>query len=166
MRDNHIITMLEEKAVGRLSGDEIAAIEAHTADCPKCMLAYKAARASDSLIRARASETIDVSPFFKTRVMASIKERQLSPEMPALLRMWKAAGAIVSMMAAMVVILIGLNIFSYGPDSQTQSTEIASSQNIFSPEYVVLEGGDVAGDSVAYDQVLGTIYDSEDEDGN
>lgn len=166
MPDNHIITMLEEKPAGRLSEAEIVAIETHAAGCPGCMLAYKAARASDSLIRARAAETIDVSPFFKTRVMASIKERQLSPELPALLRMWRAAGSLVSMMAALVVILIGLTIFSYSPDSQTQSREIASSQSIYSPEYVVLEGGDIAGDAMPYDQVIGTIYDSEDEDGN
>jgi hypothetical protein len=166
MRDNHIITTLEEKSVSRLSEGEIAAIEAHTADCPRCLLAYEAAQTSSSIIRARASETIDVPPFFNTKVMASIKERELSAELPALERMWRAAGALVSMMAALVVVLICLTIFNYGPNSQPQSTEIASSQNVYSPEYVVFEGGDTAGDNLAYDQVLGTMYDSEDEDGN
>ena len=166
MRDNHIVTMLDAKPVGQLTEDELSVIKAHAALCPACLRAFEAARASDSLIRARAGQVIDVSPFFKTRVMAAIRERELQPELPALARMWKAAGALVSMMAALVVVLVGLTIFSYSPDLQMQGTEIATSQNIYSPEYVVLERGDLEDDPIAYDQVLGTIYDAEDEDGN
>ncbi|HEX8089399.1 MAG TPA: hypothetical protein VF762_11130 [Blastocatellia bacterium] len=166
MRDHHIISMLEEKAVTRLSEDELAAIETHAARCPGCGLAYEAARASCSLIRARASETVGVSPFFRSKVMASIKERRLSPEMPALERMWRAAGALVAMMAALVGVLIGLTVFNYSGDLLRRSTEIPASQNIYSAEYVMFDGGDMAGDYMPYDQVLGMIYDSEDEDGN
>jgi anti-sigma factor RsiW len=166
MRDNHIIAKLEEIPISRLSETEMAVIEAHIADCAGCLRAYEAARASDALIRARAAETTEVSPFFKTRVMAAIRERQLSPELPALARMWKEARALVSMMAGLVVVLIGLTLFSYTPDPQPQWPEVVASSNIFSPEYVVLEGGDLDGDPLPYDQVLGTIYDSEDEDGN
>jgi|SRR5215216_2634757 len=166
MRDNHIITTLDEKPFSRLSEGDIAVMKAHVAGCTDCLRAFEAAQTSASLISARASETVDVSPFFKTRVMAAIRERQLSPELPALARMWKAAGALVSMMAAMVVILIGLTVFNYNPNSEMQVPEIASSQSIYSPEYVVLERSDVDGDAIAYDQVLGTIYDSEDDDGN
>jgi uncharacterized protein (UPF0212 family) len=166
MRDDHIIPMLEEKAVTSLSEDEMAEVEAHTARCPGCGLAYEAARASCSLIRARAAETVDVSPFFRSKVMASIKERRLSPEAPALERMWRAAGALVATMAALVGVLIGLTVFSYSGDSPRRTTETAPSQNIYSPEYVVIGGGDVAGDYMPYDQVLGMIYGSEDEDGN
>lgn len=166
MRDNHIITTLEEKPFSRFSEGEMAVMEAHIADCQMCLQAYEAARASYALIRARASETIDVSPFFKTRVMAAIRERQLSPEMPALQRMWKAAGALVSTMAVMVVILIGLTISNYTSNSDTQGAEVAASQNIYSPEYVVIDRSDLDSDPMPYDQVLGTIYDSEDDDGN
>ena len=166
MRDNHIITMLEEKPFSRLSEGERAVMESHIAECPACLRAYGAARASAALIRERTASTIDVSPFFKTRVMAAIRERQLSPELPALQRMWKAAGALVSMMACLVVVLIGLTIFNSSPDSDTQLTEIATSQNIYSPEYVVIDRGDLDSDPLPYDQVLGTIYDSEDDDGN
>jgi len=166
MRDDHIKTMLEEKPFARLSEGEIVEIESHAAGCPACKRLYEAARASAFLIRARAAESVDVSPFFKTRVMAAIRERQLSPELPALARMWKAAGALVSMMACLVVVLIGLTIFNYSPDSDVQLTEIATSQNIYSPEYVVIDRGDLDSDPLPYDQVLGTIYDSEDDDGN
>lgn len=166
MRDNHIITMLEEEPATRLSEAERAVIEAHVADCPECLLAYEAAQLSNHLIRARAADAVDVSPFFKTRVMASIKERRLAPEPSTLLRMWRAAGGLVSMMVGLVVILIGLTVFSYGPGPQMQSAEVAAAQNIYSPEYVVLEEGDTASDAMPYDQVLGTIYGSEDDDAN
>ena len=165
MKESHIITIIEQRCVGELCEAEIVEIEVHVARCADCRRAYRAAQISDSLVRARAAETIEASPFFNTRVMAALRERELSPELPALLRMWKAAGSLVSAMAAVVVILIGLTIFGTGTDTQSQPTEMAASQSIFSPEYVVFEQGEGADDSLAYDQVLTTVYDSEDVDG-
>jgi hypothetical protein len=164
MQGNHIIKLLEERGVGQLSESEMAALAAHAADCHECMRAYQAARLSSVLIRARASETVEPSPFFKTRVMAAIREKQLSPEPPALVRMWRAAGALVSAMAMLVVILVGLTLFGYGPGPQIQTAEAA--QNIFSPEYVVFEPDDAASESLPYDLVLATMYDSEETDGS
>jgi hypothetical protein len=163
MRDNHIIQMLEERPFGSLSQEEGKIIESHVAGCAECGRAHEAARISFLLVRERAAETVEVSPFFKTRVMATLRERQLQPEPPALVRMWRAAGALVSGMAAMVMILIGLTIFTYGSGSQPQQPELTS-QNIYSPEYVVFEQDDPADDGLAYDQVLSTIYDSGDAD--
>jgi predicted anti-sigma-YlaC factor YlaD len=162
MRDNHIIQMLEEKPFGSLGREERETIESHIADCSECRQAHEAARISSALITARAAETTEVSPFFKTRVMAALRERQLQPEPPALVRMWRAAGGLVSAMAAMVVILVGLTVFAYGPDSQPQPE--LTSQNIYSPEYLVFEQDEQADDGLAYDQVLTTIYDSGDPD--
>ena len=42
---------------------------------------------------------------------------------------------------------------------------MAASQNLYSPEYVVLERGDPGDDELANDQVVSTIYDLEDGDG-
>ncbi|HJQ68691.1 MAG TPA: hypothetical protein VKA70_06950 [Blastocatellia bacterium] len=165
MKESHIITIIEERCIGQLCQAEITEIEIHVADCSDCRRAYRAAQISGRLVRARAAETIEASPFFNTRVMAALRERQLSPELPALLRMWKAAGSLVSAMAAMVVILIALTIFGGNAEPQMQPTEMASSQSIYSPEYVVFEQGEGADDSLAYDQVLTTVYDSEDVDG-
>lgn len=165
MKESHIITIIEQRCVGGLCEAEITEIEIHVADCADCRRAYKAAQVSDRLVRARAAETIEPSPFFNTRVMAALRERELSPELPALLRMWKAAGSLVSAMAAVVVILIGLTVFGTGTDPQLPPTEMAVSQSMFSPEYVVFEQGEGADDSLAYDQVLTTVYDSEDVDG-
>lgn len=163
MRDDHIIRMLEEKSAGELSEVEIGVIESHTSGCLECLRAYEAARISTDLIRARASETIEASPFFKTRVMAAIKERQLSPELPALVRMWRSAGALVSTMAALVIVLVGLTLYS--PDSSVQFTELPAGENMYSPEYVLFEEDESASEGLQYDQVLATFYESEETDG-
>ena len=164
MRDNHIIKMLEEKTVSRLSEGDINQIEAHVAVCPVCQRAYDAARLAHSLIRARASQATEVSPFFETRVMAAIREKRLQPELPAIVNWWRAARAILSAMAAMIVVLIGLTVFSYGPEQQTQSPEMIS-QNTLSPEYILSEDEE-SDDDMPYDQVLATMYGLEDGDGN
>jgi hypothetical protein len=160
MRDNHIIQMLEENPFGSLSQQEKDTIKSHIALCFECRQAHDAARISFELIKERAAETVEVSPFFKTRVMAALRERHLQPEPAALVRMWRAAGALVAAMAAMVVILVGLTVFTYSPDSQPELT----SQNIYSAEYVVFEPDDAADDGLAYDQVLSTMYDAGDSD--
>jgi predicted anti-sigma-YlaC factor YlaD len=161
MPDTHIIRTLEEKPFDSLSGDDIASAESHIAICDECKSAYDAARIAASLIQARTAETVDVGPFFKTRVMAAIRESRLSPEEAPLVRMWRAAGALVSTMAVLLVMLAGMTIFSESPDSQMELT----SQNLYSPEYVVLERGDLGDDELANDQVVSTIYDLEDGDG-
>lgn len=164
MPDTHIIRTLEEKPFDSLSGDDIASVESHIAICDECKCAYDAARVAASFIQARTAETEDVGPFFNTRVMAAIRESRLSTEEAPLVRMWRAAGALVSTMAILVVMLAGMTIFSENPDSQTDLT-IASSQNLYSPEYVVLERGNLGDDELANDQVVSTIYDLEDSDG-
>jgi hypothetical protein len=163
MRDDHIIKMLEEKAASQLDAREIALIESHVATCAHCLQAYRAARIADSLIHNRASETIDVSPFFATRVMAAIREGHLSTDLPAIIKAWRAARAVLSAMAAVLIVLIGLTIFA-GNTEQAQLPEMTASQSLLYPEFVVLEE-DNAADNLLYDQVLGIVYDPEEGDG-
>ena len=164
MADIHIIKLLEEKPFSSLSLLEIELAEAHIRGCGDCRSAYGAARIAGVLIEARASETVEVGPFFKTRVMAAIREGRLTAEEPALVRLWRDASALVSTMAVLLVILTGLTIFTHGLDSQMQPTSVAASQNIYSPEYVVLDPAALGDDELANDQVIGTIYDLEDGD--
>lgn len=162
MPDTHIITMLEEKAFDSLSGDDITSVKSHIAICDECKSAYDAARIAAGLIQARTVEMVDVGPFFKSRVMAAIKGNRLSPEEAPLVRMWRSARALVSTMALLLVVLAGITIFSASPDSQVGLT-VAASQNLYSPEYV--ESGDLGDNELATDQVVSTIYDLEDGDG-
>jgi predicted anti-sigma-YlaC factor YlaD len=163
MPDNHIIRLLEEKPLTGLSPDEIAGIELHAAECSECRHEYDAACVAALLIRERVAEATEVSPFFKTRVMATIRERQLSSDGPALLKMWRAARALVSVMATLVVILTALTIFNQSGE-EPLALAVAEGASIYSPEYVLLGEGDIDGDGLMYDQVLATIYDGGDAD--
>ncbi|HXU40334.1 MAG TPA: hypothetical protein VN937_28510 [Blastocatellia bacterium] len=164
MPDKHIVRTLEEKPFDSLNGGDITSIESHIAICDECKSAYEAARVAASLIHARVAETVEVGPFFKARVMAAIRESRLSPEEAPLVRMWRAAGALVSALAVLLVILVGMTVFSKSTNSQIELT-MAASQNLYSPEYVVLERGDPDDEELANDQVVSTIYDLEDGDG-
>jgi hypothetical protein len=130
MPDNHIIRVLDEKPFSSLGDSDIASAESHIATCDQCKFAYDAARVAASMIQARTSETVDPGPFFKTRVMAAIRERHLTPEEPALVRMWRAAGALISTMALLLVTLTGMTIFSQSPDSQSQTPVVAASFDV------------------------------------
>ena len=166
MQETHIIDIIEQRGVAGLSETEIAKIEIHIALCSDCGRAYRAAQVSDSLVRARAGESVEASPFFSTRVMAALRERELSPELPALLRMWKSAGALISAMAVLVVVLVGLTIFDTNSIPQVQASDLAAIQNIYSPEYVVFGEADNIDEGILqYDQVLTTVYGSEEVDG-
>jgi anti-sigma factor RsiW len=164
MRDTHIIRMLEEKPLGSLSENEISNTESHTAHCSECRRAYDAARISASLLVAQTSEAIEPGPFFTTRVMATLREKHLSPEAPALVRMWRAAGAVVLAMAALVLILVGLTVFGQGSDPETQPAARTATQDVYSPEYVVLEQGDLDDGDMVNDQLIATLYDLGDAD--
>lgn len=165
MQEQHITTLLEEKPISRLNPGERETIETHITACRDCMRAYRAAKVSESLIAARAAERPEVPPFFKTRVMAAIRDKRLAPEPPVWVRLWQAAGSLVLAMATVVVVLIGLTIFNMPPDAGP-SPEAITSQNIYSPDEVVLGQDDAADDAIPYDQVLGTMYDSEGGDGD
>ena len=169
MRETHIIELLDERPLNSLSEEETARVQSHITQCSECKRAYDAAHISSALVLARVSarvlEDTEVSPFFKTRVMAALQERHLSPEMPALVRLWRAAGALASTMAALLVILVGLTVFATGPDSWTQSGATAGSRSIYSPEYVVLQQGDLEDEDLTYDDVVATMYEPEDADG-
>jgi anti-sigma factor RsiW len=166
MRTDHITLLLEEKPISRLSADELAAVESHAADCNDCQRAYKAAQVAGSLIEARAAERAEVSPFFNTRVMAAIREKRLSPQLPAWLRWWQAAGSLILMMSMLVVVLVGVTVFTAQPNWPVQSPEATVSRSIYSADDVVLDQDDLNDDTMPYDQVMGTVYDTESDDGN
>jgi hypothetical protein len=163
MRDNHIIKLIEERALDSLSESEHTLIAIHIAECVQCKRSYEAACISAVLIKERVSQTVEPSPFFKTRVMAAIREKHLATEPPAIVRMWKAAGAMVSAMVMIVVVLAGLSYFeSYNP----QQPEVATNLSIYSPESVVLEEDSFNDESDLYDVVLANVYDAEDVNGD
>jgi hypothetical protein len=161
MSENHITNLLDAKPFSDLNEEEISTVRSHVITCVECRSAYESAKITSSLLEARTSEAVEAGPFFKTRVMAEIRARRLASEEPALMRMWKSARALVTTMALLLVVLAGITIFTRATDPQEAALVGPS---MYSPEYVVLARGDSDDDLTNY-QVLETIYDPEDSDG-
>ncbi len=164
MKGEHIIDILESDALANLSERELARVRAHAAKCSECRRAFDAARVASLLIKERAAEShFAPSPFFQTRVLAALRERRASEDAPAWRRLWRATGALVYSMAAVVVMLTGLTLVA--PQS---TTEISDASEPFSTEAVLLEQAELSEDDANFDDVFSTVYeagDAESENG-
>ena len=158
MKENHIIELLEDRSFASLNDSERARIQTHAASCASCARAYEATKIASSLLHARASEVVEPSPFFQTRVMAALREQQ--NEVPAFKRLWQAAGSLVSSMTAAVALLAVLSFVI--PGTQTLGTAQASVSNGYSAEEVILNQNDLQDEQASDAQMLTTLYGSEE----
>jgi len=158
MKENHIIDLLENRSFASLNETERAGIQAHAAQCSSCGRAYEATKIASALLRERALESVEPSPFFHTRVIAALRERQ--NEVPAFKRLWQAAGALVSSMTATVALLAVLSFVV--PGTQTSATAQASESNGYSAEEVILNQNDLQDEHESDAQVLTTLYPAEE----
>lgn len=157
MKEEHIIEVLERTSLAALSEAELNTIRAHTTGCQACRQAYEVAQLSLLLVKERAAETVEPSPFFQTRVLAALRERQAGSSP---LRMWKAAKALVSAMAATVAALAVLTFVI--PDNGAEFQPVASSG--YSAEEVILGSNSSSPDQMSYEQVLSTLYSADDSE--
>jgi anti-sigma-K factor RskA len=157
MMDGHIIDVLEQTPLPMLSESNVALIRTHARTCQPCREAYEAALLSTLLLKNRAAETVaPPPPFFQTRVLAALRERQAGN---SLWRMWKSAGALVSAMAVTVAALATLTFVApaeTGADLQQLAT------NGYSAEELILDQEDSQQEQMSYEQVLSTIYSADD----
>ena len=167
MKDEHVTNILDAAPLAQLGEGELAAVRAHAARCAECLRAYEAARASSLLLKARAAAEVEMPPFFQTRVLAALRERRAAEEAPALSRLWRAAGALVSSMAVTVAALVALT-FTVPATSFTQETpETVAASDIDPDEAALLALDEVAAeDEIDYGQVLTTVYETEDARGD
>ena len=158
MKDKHIIEVIDSASFLNLSQVEIDMVNAHANECDSCRTAVDAARVSALAMKARAQEEFKVqpSPFFQTRVMAAWREQQAADNVPAFLRLWKSASALVSSMA-LATIILGAMTFVL-PDPATALNEQTASLD--AAESVILDQAD---EPLTYEQVLSTIYQEEEE---
>jgi hypothetical protein len=157
MKDKHIIDVLDNTSIASLSESELSDVQAHAQECVSCREAYEAARLSAVVLQSRAQTKIEPSPFFHTRVMAAWREQQAVESVPAMLRLWKSARAIVSSMAVTTAALAVLTFVL--PAQTTPLTDQTAS--MLSAESVIMEQG--SDDQVSYEQVLSTIYEDDDD---
>ena len=157
---DHITELLDSVPLSSLSETDLARIRAHSEQCPLCRRAFAAAQLSALLLRERAAATIEPSPFFQTKVMAAIREKQSAAGVYSLSRLWKTAETLIYSLAALVLLLGALTV------SQPASLDVGASDP--DPEWAVLVADGAGNDELSYDQVLSDIYDGserEDADG-
>jgi hypothetical protein len=159
MRDEHIKRMLDEAPLSSLSEGELERARTHAEACAECGRAFEAAQSASLMLKARASETFEPSPFFQTRVLAQLRERRAAEEGWTLARLWKSAGLLVSSMAATVA---ALAVLTFAAPQEAPAQEIASS-GPYTAESVILDESDTADEQMTDGQVYTTLYESDDE---
>ncbi len=158
----HIISLIESTALSALNESDLAAIRAHNGDCSDCRRAFAAAQVSVLLLKERVAEPFEPSPFFQTRVMAHLRERQIANESWAWGRIWRATGALASSMVATVAALAILTFMVPGTQVTSGTSEMTA-VNAYSAEEVLLDQSGTTDDQVSDGQVLTTLY-AADED--
>jgi hypothetical protein len=159
MKNEHIISILDEQPLTNLPDRERATIEAHVANCLACLQAYQAAVLSAEILQARAKETFEPTPFFKTRVMAALREQQ-AEQPSSFAAMWRAARAVIASMVVGVAILLTLTFYIGGVSpTPAPNEQLLANESIYSPEWVILENGNNA-DDLTDNQVLSTLYEA------
>lgn len=156
MKTTHIIEIIDSVSVTTLSESQLEEVKAHARECASCHSAFEAAQLSALIIKQRAQATIEPSPFFQTRVMAAWREQQTVDTVPAFVRLWQSARALVSAMAVATIALAVVSFIS--PEQATAGPEQTASA--YSAESVIFDQAD---DQLSYAQVLNAIYEEEDE---
>ena len=154
--NKHITEILDKASIAMLSESELNEIRVHALECISCRDAYEAARLSAVVLKTRTEATIEPSPFFQTRVMAALREQQAVESVPAMLRLWRSAKALVSTMA---VTTAALAVVSFVQPSQT-TTAPEQTASAYSAYSVIMDQEDE--DQMSYEQVLSTIYEDDD----
>ncbi len=155
MNEKHIIEVLDNTSIARLSEIELTEIRAHVKECLGCRDAFAAAQLSAAILKQRVQVVVEPSPFFQTRVMAALREQQAVESVPAMFRLWKSAKVLVSSMAVTTAALAALSFAL--PATPAPSVEQAAA---LSAESVIMGQ---ASDEMTYEQVLSTIYADEDD---
>lgn len=167
MKDEHIIGLLESAPLASFAENDLDAMRAHTDQCSACLRAFQVAQVSTLLLREGATEAFEPSPFFHTRVMATLRERQAANGAWAnswsLSRLWRAAGTLTSSMVATVAALAVLTFVI--PGSEVASgPQVSSLTSSYSAAEVILDQGPPLDEQLSDDQLLTTIFGAEDEE--
>ena len=160
MKDKHIIEILDQGPLASLTEAEVRIISTHAESCADCRQVYEAARIATRLIQERATETMEPSPFFQTRVLAAWREQQANNNVPAFSRLWKTAGALVSSMALTTAALAALSFLAPGAGTGT-SPNTAADLSPYSEDAIVFNQ-EQTDDQMTEDQVLRAIYPDEE----
>ena len=161
MNSNHIHQLLEERSLPSLTAEELARIEEHTAQCESCTTAYESARIAFAMLQERSALQVEPSPFFQTRVMAAIREHRQEAETFNILKMWRTARTMLASMAALVVLLTSITVYTNYLTSETVHTSL--SYNAETADFVLYGRDDFDEQAISNSQMISNVYDLEGE---
>jgi hypothetical protein len=137
MKERHITDLLDAGR-GSITGEDRIFIDRHVAGCESCSADLKNSLIADTLVSARSSEFIEPSPFFSTRVMAALRERQTQADPFTLFNLWHTARGLITGMAALVLLLVGISISDgFTADNTTVTRNQTASATLYSPEQLI-----------------------------
>src|SRR5262249_17329304 len=113
--------------------------------------------ASTRLLQERASIVIEPPPFFHTKVMAAIRERNQQPEFLGLRNIWQSARTLVASLAILVALLTATAFYTGNGLSPDINAGKSSDSAMFGPE-------SMAEEEITYGQVVTNLYDLDAED--
>src|SRR5207253_8570210 len=157
MKNEHVISILESKPMAALDENDLAQVRVHATVCEACRQAFEAAQLSAVLLQELAREHSEPSPFFQTRVLAALRERQTGNETWAWSRLWRTTGALASSMVATVATLAVLTFVIPGTQNADLQNPIPI-VNAYSAEAVVLDENALPDDQISNSDVLATLY--------
>jgi hypothetical protein len=153
MKEEHILDILDKQRFDELSRAEKDVIETHTAQCSNCSIAYKSAQISSVLLKTSVLQNFEPSPFFHTRVLANLREKEIvKTPFFALSRLWRASGSLVAIMITTILVLIATTIFA--PNGSVSAGETDSA------EIVIIDGKPPTRE-ITNEQFLQMIYGAE-----
>lgn len=135
MNDKHITYILDELSPEGLSEIQNAEVQAHVTHCESCLRSFEAWRVSSVLLKARVAETFEPSPFFQTKMMAALREKQ-AKSVAAFWNWWQASTPVLSAMVVVIVALVVLTLFA--PNAPINAQDQAAAFGNFSAETIIL----------------------------
>jgi anti-sigma factor RsiW len=153
MKSEHIDHLLDQR-YQNLTATERQTVHAHIEACEECLGKYRAAVVADELIYARANEPIEVSPFFATRVMASVRERRATRSF-SFATLLRSARVPLASMISLVMLLVALTFLT---GRNATPVDQSSDEDIYTAEWVIVNDADPTAD-VTDSQVLTTLYE-------
>lgn len=158
MKSKHITKILDDTKFADLSAAQRAEINAHAAECNGCRRAFQTAQIASVLLKSRAVETFVPSPFFETRVLAALREKQIiSNPVAAFWRWWQASSAVVFLMLFSVGVLLALTFLA--PQKSLDFQESATILGEFPAERVIFR--DELRGEITNGQALQIIYEQD-----
>lgn len=159
MTNEHIISLIENASLSEIAESDLAMVRAHILTCASCNQAFQVAQIAALIVKERANETFEPTPFFETRVLAALREQQ--NEQWSWSKIWRATGALASSMVATVAAIAVLTFVIPSAPSE----DLTSANNPYSAEAVILNQVDSGENQMDQTdaQVLTTLYGAEEE---